>query len=610
MLRFLTCGSVDDGKSTLIGRLLYESKLILDDQLSALEADSKRFGTQGAELDLALLVDGLAAEREQGITIDVAYRFFTTTERKFVVADTPGHEQYTRNMVTGASTADLAVILVDARKGVLSQTRRHTFLVSLLGIRHLVLAINKLDLVDFSQAVAEEIEADYRRFAEELGVEDIVAIPMSALTGDNVTSPSTRMPWYQGPTLLGHLEQVQIGGVDTAEPFRMPVQWINRPDPHFRGASGMVVRGSIRPGDRVQVLPAGTESSIARVVTADGDLEQAVAGQSVTLTLSDEIDVSRGDVLCSVRQPAQLGDQFEASVVWMSEQPMLPLRPYLFKQGTRRTTATLSQPKYKINVNTLEHTAATSLTLNEIGVCNLSLSEPIAFDPYDENRELGGFIVIDRLTNDTVAAGLLHFALRRSSNISWQAIEVDKGAHVALKGHQPCVVWFTGLSGAGKSTIANLVEKRLHAAGRHTYLLDGDNLRHGLNRDLGFNEIDRIENIRRAAEVSKLMVDAGLIVLASFISPYAADREVARNLVGPNEFCEVFVDTPLSVAEARDRKGLYGKARSGQLPNFTGIDAPYEAPQAPEVHIDTTSSSAEQAAEQVIATLRRMRVID
>ncbi|HEV2887799.1 MAG TPA: sulfate adenylyltransferase subunit CysN [Jatrophihabitans sp.] len=610
MLRFITCGSVDDGKSTLIGRLLYESKLILDDQLSALEADSKRYGTQGEELDLALLVDGLAAEREQGITIDVAYRFFTTNTRKFVVADTPGHEQYTRNMVTGASTADLAVILVDARKGVLTQTRRHSFLVSLLGIRKIVLAINKLDLLDFSQTVAAEIEADYRRFAEQLGLEDVVAIPMSALTGDNVTSPSSRMPWYDGPTLLGHLEQVQTAELDPTEPFRMPVQWINRPDPQFRGASGMVVRGSIRPGDPVQVLPSGNESTIARVVTADGDLEQAVAGQSVTLTLTDEIDVSRGDVLSSVRDAAQVGDQFEAHIVWMSEQRMLPLRSYLFKQGTRRTTATLSQPKYKINVNTLDKTAATSLALNEIGVCNLSLSEPIAFDPYDDNREMGGFILIDRITNDTVAAGLLHFALRRSSNISWQAIEVDKQAHIALKGHQPGVVWFTGLSGAGKSTIANLVEKRLHAAGRHTYLLDGDNVRHGLNRDLGFSEIDRIENIRRVAEVSKLMVDAGLIVLASFISPYAADRAMARNLVGPNEFCEVFVDTPLSVAESRDRKGLYGKARSGKLPNFTGVDAPYEAPEAPEVYIDTTLASPEEASEQVIAALREMGIID
>jgi bifunctional enzyme CysN/CysC len=610
MLRFITCGSVDDGKSTLIGRLLYESKLILDDQLSALEADSKRFGTQGGELDLALLVDGLAAEREQGITIDVAYRFFATAKRKFVVADTPGHEQYTRNMVTGASNAELAVILVDARKGVLTQTRRHTFLVSLLGIRNIVLAINKLDLVDFSQTVATDIEAEYRRFAEQLGVQDVVAIPISALTGDNVTSPSSRMSWYDGPTLLEYLEEVQTAAADPAEPFRMPVQWMNRPDQHFRGASGMVVRGSVRPGDRVQVLPAGNESAVARVVTADGDLDEAIAGQSITITLTDEIDVSRGEVLSSVRDAAQVGDQFEAHIVWMSEQRMLPLRSYLFKLGTRRTLATLSQPKYKINVNTLEKMASTSLDLNEIGVCNVSLDEMIAFDPYSDNREMGGFILIDRLTNDTVAAGMLRFALRRSSNISWQAIEVDKQAHVALKGHRPCVVWFTGLSGAGKSTIANLVEKRLHAAGRHTYLLDGDNVRHGLNRDLGFNEIDRIENIRRVAEVSKLMVDAGLIVLASFISPYAADRAMARNLLGPNEFCEVFVDTPLSVAEERDRKGLYGKARSGKLPNFTGIDSPYEAPQNPEVRIDTTSSSPEEAAEQVVDALREMGIFD
>ena len=610
MLRFITCGSVDDGKSTLIGRLLYESKLILDDQLSALESDSKRFGTQGGELDLALLVDGLAAEREQGITIDVAYRFFTTANRKFVVADTPGHEQYTRNMVTGASNADLAVILVDARKGVLTQTRRHSYLVSLLGIRKIVLAINKLDLVDFSSAVAAEIEADYRRFAEQIGVDNVVVIPLSALTGDNVTSPSARMPWYDGPPLLEYLEQVETDVADSSEPFRMPVQWMNRPDPHFRGASGMVVRGSVRPGDPVQVLPHGTESTVARIVTADGDLEEAVTGQSVTLTLADEIDVSRGDVLSSVRDAAQVGNQFEAHIVWMSEQRMLPARSYLFKLGTHRTTATLSQPKYKINVNTLEKTAATSLELNEIGVCTVSLGESIAFDPYRDNREMGGFILIDRVTNDTVAAGMLRFALRRSTNISWQAIEVDKQAHVALKGHQPCVVWFTGLSGAGKSTIANLVERRLHADGRHTYLLDGDNVRHGLNRDLGFSEIDRIENIRRVAEVARLMVDAGLIVLASFISPYAAERAMARNLVGPDEFCEVFVDTPLDVAEHNDRKGLYAKARRGELPNFTGIDAPYEAPQSPEVHIDTTTTSAEEAAEQVIEALRRMRIID
>ncbi|HST49579.1 sulfate adenylyltransferase subunit CysN [Jatrophihabitans sp.] len=609
MLRFITCGSVDDGKSTLIGRLLYESKLILDDQLSALEADSKRFGTQDGELDLALLVDGLAAEREQGITIDVAYRFFTTAHRKFVVADTPGHEQYTRNMVTGASNADLAVILVDARKGVLTQTRRHSYLVSLLGIRKIVLAVNKLDLVGFSQQVAADIEADYRRFASQIGIADVVVIPMSALTGDNVTSPSPRMPWYSGPPLLEYLERVQTDVADPDEPFRMPVQWMNRPDQHFRGASGMIVRGSVRPGDRVQVLPHGNESTVARVVTADGDLERAVAGQSVTLTLTEEIDVSRGDVLSSVRDAAQVGDQFEAHVVWMSEHRMLPSRSYLLKLGTRRTTATLSQPKYKINVNTLEQTATTSLELNEIGVCTLSLGEPIAFDPYRDNREMGGFILIDRLTNDTVAAGMLHFALRRSTNISWQAIEVDKRAHVALKGHQPCVVWFTGLSGAGKSTIANLVERRLHADGRHTYLLDGDNVRHGLNRDLGFSEIDRIENIRRVAEVAKLMVDAGLIVLASFISPYAADRAMARNLVGENEFCEVFVDTPLDMAEHNDRKGLYAKARRGELPNFTGIDSPYEVPQAPEVHIDTTTTSAEQAAEQVVEALRRMGIV-
>ena len=610
MLRFITCGSVDDGKSTLIGRLLYESKLVFDDQLSALEADSKRFGTQGAELDLALLVDGLAAEREQGITIDVAYRFFSTDKRKFVVADTPGHEQYTRNMVTGASTAELAVILVDARKGVLTQTRRHSYLVSLLGIKKVVLAINKLDLVDWSRDVASRIEADYRQFAAQVGLHDITVIPMSALTGDNITAPSERMPWYVGPTLLGHLENVETHAGDSDGPFRLPVQWVNRPDHTFRGFSGTLIRGSVAPGDAVQVLPAGTQSTVARVVTAEGDLDRAVAGQSVTITLTDEIDVSRGDVLCAAEVPALVADQFEAHVVWMSEQPMLPSRPYLLKQGTRTVTVTMGHPKYKVDVNTLDKSAATSLMLNEIGVCNLSLDRPIAFDSYADNRELGGFIIIDRLTNETVGAGLLHFALRRSGNVSWQAIEVDKRAHGALMGHRPCVVWLTGISGAGKSTIANLVEKQLHAAGRHTYLLDGDNVRHGLNRDLGFSEVDRIENIRRIAEVSKLMVDAGLIVLVSFISPFRADRAVARGLVEDGEFCEVFVDTALEVAEANDIKGLYAKARRGDLPNFTGIDSPYERPDNPELRIDTSMQSPEDAADAVVAHLRAVGIVD
>jgi bifunctional enzyme CysN/CysC len=610
MLRFITCGSVDDGKSTLIGRLLYESKLVFEDQLSALEADSRRFGTQGAELDLALLVDGLAAEREQGITIDVAYRFFSTDKRKFVVADTPGHEQYTRNMVTGASTAELAVILVDARKGVLTQTRRHSYLVSLLGIQKVVLAINKLDLVGWSADVVSAIEADYRVFAAQIGLDDIVAIPMSALTGDNIISPSERMPWYDGPTLLSYLEEVDTRSADLGGPFRLPVQWVNRPDHTFRGFAGTVVRGCLAPGDPVMVLPARTTSTVARIVTADGDLDRAEVGHSITVTLADEIDVSRGDVLCSPSEPAAVADQFEAHVVWMTEQPMLPSRQYLLKQGTRTVTATLGHPKFKVDINTLDRSAATTLTLNEIGVCNLSLDRPIAFDPYVDNRELGGFILIDRLTNDTIGAGLLHFALRRSGNVSWQAIEVDKSAHGTLKGHRPAVVWFTGLSGAGKSTIANLVEKQLHSGGRHTYLLDGDNVRHGLNRDLGFSEVDRIENIRRIAEVAHLMVDAGLIVLVSFISPFRADRAVARSLVDDGEFIEVFVDTALEVAEANDVKGLYAKARSGQLPNFTGIDSPYERPENPELRIDTSAVTQEQAADDVVTYLRRAAVID
>jgi bifunctional enzyme CysN/CysC len=610
MLRFITCGSVDDGKSTLIGRLLYESRLIFDDQLSALEADSKKFGTQGAELDLALLVDGLAAEREQGITIDVAYRFFSTEKRKFVVADTPGHEQYTRNMVTGASTAELAVILVDARKGVLTQTRRHSYLVSLLGIKRIVLAINKLDLVDWSADVASRIEADYREFAAKVGLVDVTVIPISALTGDNITAPSERMLWYVGPTLLEHLENVDTHVADADGPFRLPVQWVNRPDHTFRGFSGTLVGGSIAPGDAVQALPAGTQSTVARVVTADGDLDRAVPGQAITITLTDEIDVSRGDVLCSAEVPALVADQFEAHVVWMSGQPMLPSRPYLFKQGTRIVTVTMGHLKYKVDVNTLGKSAATLLTLNEIGVCNLSLDQPIAFDSYADNRELGSFIIIDKLTKDTVGAGLLHFALRRSENVTWQAMEVDKNAHSAIKGHRPAVVWFTGISGAGKSTIANLVEEQLYATGRHTYLLDGDNVRHGLNRDLGFSEVDRIENIRRIAEVSKLMADAGLIVLVSFISPFRADRAVARGLMEEGEFCEVFVDTALEVAEARDVKGLYAKARRGDLPNFTGIDSPYERPDNPELRIDTSLRSPHDAARAVIAHLRSVGIID
>jgi bifunctional enzyme CysN/CysC len=610
LLRFITCGSVDDGKSTLIGRLLYDSKLIYEDQLAALAADSRKFGTQGGELDFALLLDGLIAEREQGITIDVAYRFFSTERRTFIVADAPGHEQYTRNMVTGASSADLAVLLVDARKGVLTQTRRHSTLFSLLGIRSVVLAVNKLDLVGYSQEVFERIANDYRAFADQFGLREVLCVPLSALRGDNVTVPSANTPWYRGPALLEHLETVEAGGDAHEGPLRMLVQWVNRPNHEFRGYSGRVVGGSVRPGDRVRVLPAGKESTVRRIVTRDGEHELALAGQSVTVTLADEIDVSRGDMLAAADAPPEVADQFEADLIWMSEEPMLPGRPYLMKIGAKTVGATITRPKYKVNINTLEQLAAQTLELNEIGVCNLYLDQVIAFDPYEQNRDTGGFILIDRLTNDTIGAGLLHFALRRSHNIHWQAIEVGKRAHAALKGQRPCVVWFTGLSGAGKSTIANLVEKKLHALGRHTYLLDGDNVRHGLNKDLGFTEADRVENIRRVAEVAKLLVDAGLIVLVSFISPFRAERRLARERVERGEFCEVFVDAPLGVAEQRDAKGLYKKARRGELKNFTGIDSPYEVPERPDVHIDSARMTAEEAADRIIAHLRANGSLD
>ncbi|OHV43799.1 sulfate adenylyltransferase subunit CysN [Pseudofrankia sp. BMG5.36] len=605
LLRFITCGSVDDGKSTLIGRLLYDSKLVFEDHLAALESDSKRVGTQGGDLDFALLVDGLAAEREQGITIDVAYRFFSTERRKFIVADTPGHEQYTRNMVTGASTTELAVILIDARRGVLTQTRRHSFLVSLLGIRHVVLAVNKLDLVGYSQATFDAIEADYREFASGIGLTDIVSIPISALRGDNITGPSESTPWYSGPSLIEHLETIEVADDLHAGPFRMPVQWVNRPNLDFRGFSGEIVGGAVHPGDPVRVLPSGRESTVARVVTYDGDLDEGIAGQSVTITLNDEIDVSRGDVLTAANDPAGVADQFQADIVWMSDDQMLPGRPYVLKLGTSTVGVTIASPKYKVNVNTLEHLAAKTLELNEIGVCNIGLDRPIAFDAYRDNRDMGGFIVIDRFTNNTVAAGMIHFALRRAQNVHWQAVDVDKAARARLKGQRPTLVWFTGLSGAGKSTIANLVEQKLHEQGFHTYLLDGDNLRHGLNKNLGFTDVDRVENIRRAAEVAKVMVDAGLIVLASFISPFRAERRLARDLLGDGEFVEVFVDAPLSVAEARDRKGLYAKARRGELVHFTGIDSPYEPPEAPEVHVDASGAvPAETSAELVIDHLR------
>jgi bifunctional enzyme CysN/CysC len=603
LLRFLTCGSVDDGKSTLIGRLLYDSKMIFEDQLAALEADSKKVGTQGGEIDFALLVDGLAAEREQGITIDVAYRFFSTDKRKFIVADTPGHEQYTRNMVTGASTADAAIILIDARKGVLTQTRRHSYLVGLLGIRHVILAINKMDLVGWSKETYDQILADYRAFADQIGLTAFTAIPMSALNGDNITTRSDKAPWHKGPILMEHLEAIEVKDELQDKPFRMPVQWVNRPNLDFRGFSGFISSGVIAPGDKVRALPSGRQSTVERIVTLDGDLPQAVAGQSVTITLADEIDVSRGDVLSAAGEPPAVADQFEATVVWMDEDAMLPGRPYLLKLGARTVGASIAQPKYKVNVNTLEQLAAKRLELNEIGVCNLTLDAPIAFDPYKENRDLGGFILIDRISNRTVAAGMLHFALRRSQNIHWQALDVDKATRSALKGQKARVVWLTGLSGSGKSTIANLVEKRLHVNGRHTYLLDGDNVRHGLNKDLGFTDADRVENIRRVAEVAKLMVDAGLIVLVSFISPFRAERRLARDLMGEREFVEVFVDTPLAEAERRDVKGLYKKARAGELKNFTGVDSPYEVPENPEIRIDTTKMSAEEAAETIVAWL-------
>jgi bifunctional enzyme CysN/CysC len=610
LLRFITCGSVDDGKSTLIGRLLYDSKMLFEDQLAAVESDSRKWGTQGGEIDFALLVDGLAAEREQGITIDVAYRFFSTERRKFIVADTPGHEQYTRNMVTGASTADVAVILVDARRGVLTQTRRHSYLVQLIGIRKVVLAINKMDLVDHSEKVYQRIVDEYMDFAAKIGLMDVTPIPLSALRGDNMLAHSDRMPWYRGPTLMAYLETVEVDAMrQQAGPLRLPVQWVNRPDLDFRGFTGMIAGGSVKPGDRIRVLPSGRASTVVRIVTADGDLPQAVAGQSVTLTLADEVDVSRGDLIAAADSPPEVADQFEASIVWMADEPLLPGRQYLLKIGTRTVGASVTEPKYKVNVNTLEHLAAKQLELNEIGVCNLALDRPVAFDPYVVNRETGGFILIDRMSNHTVGAGMLHFALRRASNIHLQHVDVDKAARARLKGQKPAVVWFTGLSGSGKSTIANLVEKKLLASGHHTYLLDGDNVRHGLNKDLGFTEADRVENIRRVAEVARLMADAGLIVMTAFISPFRAERDMARRLLDEGEFVEVHVDTPLDVAEQRDVKGLYRKARRGELKNFTGIDSPYEPPPRPELRVDTVECSPDQAADRVIVRLRDLGLI-
>jgi bifunctional enzyme CysN/CysC len=604
LLRFITCGSVDDGKSTLIGRLLYDSKMIFEDQLAALEADSKRVGTQGQEIDFALLVDGLAAEREQGITIDVAYRFFATEKRKFIVADTPGHEQYTRNMVTGASTADLAVILIDARKGVLTQTRRHSYLAHLIGIRNIVLAVNKMDLVEYSQSVFDTIVADYRAFADTIGIKDFVAMPISGFKGDNITALSPKTPWYSGPALMRHLETVEVDVMaDQAKPFRMPVQWVNRPNLDFRGFAGLIATGSIKAGDAVRVLPSGKTSKVSRIVTLGDDLDEAVAGQSVTLTLADEIDCSRGDVISVAANPPEVSDQFEATLVWMDEHELVPGRSYWMKIGTQTISMSVQQLKYQVNVNTMEHLAAKTLELNGIGVVNFATDRQIVFEPYAQNRDLGGFILIDKMTNSTVAAGMVHFSLRRAQNVHWQATDISREHHAAIKNQKAAVIWLTGLSGAGKSTIANLVEKKLARMNRHTFLLDGDNVRHGLNRDLGFTEADRIENIRRVGEVAKLMTDAGLIVVTAFISPFRAEREMVRGMMAPGEFIEVHIDAPLADAEARDVKGLYKKARSGQLKNFTGIDSPYEAPESPEIRIDTTKMTAEDAADLIIARL-------
>lgn len=603
LLRFITCGSVDDGKSTLIGRLLYDSKRLFDDQLAALEKDSRRHGTQGERIDYALLMDGLAAEREQGITIDVAYRYFDTDKRKFIVADCPGHEQYTRNMATGASTADLAVVLVDARKGLLAQTRRHSYIVSLLGIRHVVLAVNKMDLVGYSQETFEAIAGAYRELAAQLGIANVQCIPLSALEGDNLTARSANMPWYAGPALLEHLESVEVESDAVAGGLRLPVQWVNRPNQDFRGFVGTIAAGEVKPGDEIVVLPSARRSRVARVLDGNGDVASARAGQAVTLTFTDEIDVSRGDVIASAGDPPEVADQFAAHLLWMGDAALLPGRPYWLKIGARTVSASVSEIKHRIDINTQDHIAAKRLELNEVGYCNLSLSEPVAFEAYADNRTLGGFILIDRQSNATVAAGTLDFALRRAGNVHWQHLDVDKAARARIKGQVPKVLWFTGLSGAGKSTVANLVDKRLHALGYHSFLLDGDNVRHGLNRDLGFTDEDRVENIRRVAEVAKLMTDAGLIVLVSFISPFRAERRMARERFAEGEFVEVFVDVPLEVAEARDVKGLYRKARAGQIPNFTGIDSPYEVPEQPELHLRADRDTPETMARLVLDAL-------
>ena len=604
LLRFITCGSVDDGKSTLIGRLLYDSKMIFEDQLTQLEADSKKLGTQGQEIDFALLVDGLAAEREQGITIDVAYRFFATEKRKFIVADTPGHEQYTRNMVTGASTADLAVILVDARKGVLTQTRRHSYLCHLLGIKNIVLAVNKMDLVGYDQAIFKAIVNDYKVFTNSIGIIDFTPIPISGFKGDNIVALSGATAWYSGPPLMEHLEGVRLDDKSrVAQDFRMPVQWVNRPNLDFRGFSGKVSAGTIQPGDVVRILPSGKTSRVDRIVTYDGDLVKASAGQSITLTLRDAVDCSRGQIITASNEPLEVADQFETTLIWMDEEALIPGRSYYVKIGAQTVSATVAEPKYQINVNTMEHVAAKTFELNAIGVANVTTDRDIPFAPYAENRTLGGFILIDKLTNATVGAGLINFALRRAQNIHWQATDITRNHHAKLKNQKPVVLWMTGLSGSGKSTIANAVEKKLARMNRHTFLLDGDNVRHGLNKDLGFTDADRIENIRRVGEVARLMTDAGLIVITAFISPFRSEREMVRSMMEPCEFVEVFIDTPIDVAEERDVKGLYAKARSGQLKNFTGIDSPYEAPLAPDIYIDTTKVTIHEAAETIVAKL-------
>jgi len=602
-LRFITCGSVDDGKSTLIGRLLYDSKLIFEDQMASLESDSRKVGTQGDDIDFALLVDGLAAEREQGITIDVAYRFFATDKRKFIVADTPGHEQYTRNMATGASSADVAVILIDARKGILTQTRRHSFIVNLLGIRHVVVAVNKMDLVVYSEEVFSKIEADYREFAENLDFSTLTFVPMSALKGDNIMTSSDDMNWYDGPAFMSVLEDIDILNKKAEIPFRMPVQWVNRPNSDFRGFSGTIASGTVKAGDNIIVLPSAKTSRVKAIVTYDGERDHASADQAVTLTLEDEIDISRGDVITEISQRPETTDQFQAHVIWMGEQPMLPGRPYLIKTTNKTIAGEISALKHKVNVNSLEHEAGKILELNEVGACNFSLDEPIVFETYRDNPAMGAFIVIDKISNATVAAGMIDFGLRRATNVHWQTVDVNKDARAQQKRQKPVVLWFTGLSASGKSTIANLVEKKLHALGKHTYLLDGDNVRHGLNRDLGFVDADRVENIRRVGEVSRLMVDAGLIVLTAFISPFRAERRMVRDMMETHEFIEIFVDTPLEVCAQRDPKGLYKKAKNGEIKNFTGFDSPYERPERADIHLSAGKMTAEEAATEVITKI-------